>query len=1266
MPKRRAATQPKPTPEQQLAIRAEAPYVLVSASAGTGKTRTLIDRVMRVLRDGVPLDRLLVVTFTVKAAGELLERLRDGLGRDPKMRAQRLLLPQAHVSTIHGFCARWLREYAVEARVEPGFRTLAEPEDALSIATILDNLFHHWYRGSESGADVPRRDSRPHREFLRLVELCGIRNGREQLRGELEQMLHFTRVHADPEGFLRELEDGLRGDRLPFAASYARMLLENWTSGIAFYAHLVECALGGEGSGNFAPHAALLETLTRAPSPWGPFEPERPENEERIRMLGEDLPARLGALRDYLSDAGALNPKAIRKIGFPRMPPRNPRLKPFNNLAKKLLNDDRSPLHWAPQNRDAIAEHYRASRATLEVFLTLLRQLMGRYEAYKEERGLLDFADLELRTRALLRDPPPGLTERFEMVLVDEFQDVNPLQAEIVARLSPARGRFLVGDVKQCIYQFRLSDPAIFRDMASGAITISPEDAAEARDAERVRIFLSRNFRSRYPVLQLVNSLFATLFSPEMIGGDYMDEALRFQAASAKAPRVLCDPPLLGSPGGASPADPVPGWAPAELHVFDKPERSPEQVIDAVIAAEARFVAARLRELHAERFPISDGHGGFRSMRFSDIAIILRSPRTTGALFARILRAAGIPAAFGAQDFFAREETRDFLNLVRVLDNAHDDIALAAVLRSPAADFGDEDLACVRLAWPQSLSLLAALRASATRTASEWSGPLAGADPLSDRLSHRCEQFVDRLARWRERAASSDLPSALAAVLDESGLLEAAAASEDGQSRIGHLEQLLALARRYAADRDHALPGFMHHLESLEASGRGLETLARGAQEAVQILSLHKAKGLEFPVVVHALLGRTFNDQDARGHLLTGEGWIGVDLFDPHTYVKTPTLAHRTQSELRRRKTREEEMRILYVALTRARDKLILTGTLSKKWDRLEEQLHVWRALDRVPTTVLWQPNNSLDWLLCALARRGGLPPEFAPGEAVSTDPGLLVQRHAAVPPAELAAAGDAGGDAEPAGEEGVPSSEALDALAARLKRRYAHEAAKEWRGKYWVTEIKRLVDEALHAEEREEGSAPLPAAPRREPPAPGEWNPLEEGSWFHAVLEAADPSQTDTQGLQDAARGLANRGQIPPDWISPERLDPIARFFASPLGAKLRAAGDTLEREVNFSLRLSPTQLARVWPQASALGEDEWILVQGQIDALWRERDGSFMILDFKSDRVRAGSETDARAQAYKLQLLLYREAVRQLWRAERVSGWLYFLRSEQAVQVY
>jgi ATP-dependent helicase/nuclease subunit A len=1294
-----------PTPEQDLALDAAADYVLVTASAGTGKTQTLVEKVLRVVRAGRPIERLAVITFTTKAADELRQKLFTAFQDDAQLRPQRLTLPQAHISTIDSFCTRLLREHGLAIGIDPAFRVLAPPDDEVALAEIHDRLFHHWYlgRGPEPAADadawegVPARGSREHHEFLRLVDLCRYREGRELLKDEIVSLAKLARIHPDPQQFIARLERGVGENPPAYTLAYARLLDRTWRTGVEAYGEVLRCGARQGREEKFVRHRELYEAFERAPWP------------QTVEALAADLPGALTRLRAHLERAGCVTAKGPWAITFPNMPQRTTDGAPYNALAKQLLdaarNDRPGPLSWAGWPAREMHAAYQQTGATVSTLIALTRQTIAAYERHKADEGLLDFADLELQTRRLLLAQLPSLRGRFDAVFVDEFQDINDLQADIVEHLAPTYGRFLVGDVKQCIYQFRLSNPEIFRELIEGAQwrKPGPKDAPPFAAAPRVVVPLGTNFRSRRPIITWVNSIFRELFTPAMIGSAYDEVALTFgykQGLEA---------------GATPPASERRGCAPVEVHVVgDADEGDPEsrgtggrraKLSGAEsLAAEAQIVAERLHALARDHFEVFDrDRKVWRPFDLNDVAILLRSPGAAGGPFAQALQAAGIPAVYGIQPFFEREEIVDCLQLLRILDNAHDDIALAGVLRAPTIGFDDADLMRLRLLWPASDSLLTALRATAADAPDIWSGERGDRalveEPCRADLARRCARFLTQLDDWRRRTQTGELAEAVAAACAEAGLTTAAASREDGLARVSNLQQLIALARAYSDERGHSLPGFVRYLAAIEAGG-GPEPVATGglAEPAVRIYSMHKSKGLQFPIVVLPLLGRSFNFVDMRKPVLTGEDWIGLDHFEPGSYVKTPTIARSLLAEERRRGILEEELRVLYVAMTRAVEKLILTATLPGAWEKTLAGLALWRGPQSMRETAAARVRRPGEWILGVLHQRDALIEAARPDTTVAIESTFELTRHtrAAIAARAPQAAAPAAPGSPLAGAAAIDEPRALRALpelGRRVETIYPHAAATRLRGKYWVTEVKRLVDLDRAEEERATGTdvagiyaGALPGAAAGAAagasPAAGragaamaagpvlDTEATQIGRRLHAVMQEIDFVAACAGGPEATlacAQALAQRGELPPDWVDLDHLQPVVAFLGTPLAAEMAAAqaAGLLEREASFALKMTPGELARVWPQAAQLSDEEWVLIQGQIDALWRTPDGGYRVVDFKTDRLETRAALDARAQLYRPQMLLYRAALAKLWGAARVDLLLYFLRAEQAVPV-
>lgn len=1297
---------PKLSPAQEAAVLADGRDVLVTAGAGTGKTTVLVERIVRRLHSGAlpSLEGLLVVTFTDKASREMRERIHRALRDDPQLRHLLPQLPRASVSTIHAFCARFLRERFLEAGLEPGFRVLDESAATQAYADALRRTFHDWYQ---------HRDKKLRDAFRGMVEMAGFDAEGEVLRRAVRRLHDYARTTEDPEAYLESL---LRRPAartmadLPWHAQMCSALLGDggrwsegaWTRGVRLYRAACDLASGAG---------------------------KKPDKQEQLLAILEsagtrDLldPQGQASLVARLAAKGFGPKKDGGGIGFPSAPRGANDLPGFETLHKaaKAALQHRLVLAFPWVEDRFLAEASAVGQATAAL-VRLVRDSETLYRGFKDRGGFLDFSDLETRTLRLLRvlgDRAGGI---FRECLIDEFQDVNRLQEEILSRLVPPQGRFRVGDVKQSIYQFRLADPTIFLGlMESRPAVRAPEDLAASSGP--VAIYLGQNHRSRPAVLNFTNLVFERLFEKEQIGSDYAEQAL--------------------VPAREAPVPP----APVEFHAV-------EWADDGSVAAmerQARLAARRLRAMvREERLPIPrrDGHETPASWR--DAAILLRTG-SRADLFLRIFLEEGVPACLGAGGSLLEEEAvQDFRSLLRVIDNPRDDIALAATLRSPLFGLSDADLLCLRLARPAAYNLVDAAAAEAFRedpdaegsafrpadTAAALAGEAApdAVDLVPPALAGRLREILVRVRDWRAEAGVQRLGEFLRVLLTDAGLLARLQGMGNHAGHRSAIEKLLALADAFEAERGPSLHGFLARLVALESSGRidGVPLIGEG-EDAVAILTMHRAKGLEFPLVVVPQLEWSFRKDDLGGKIRVGRDWIGMRRLHADDWTQQDSWARRLLGDMQERAQCEEEARVLYVALTRARERLVLVGTLPRGWKR-GEQPSERSAAAALQREQLRKAGSAMRWLLPIV-----LDPAVDPAEVPFTfrehasDAAEVCAGNGGDVRAEARDVGEAGavGDVSDLGEAGRgqaggdaavrtdaasydatafadarrasppvdatiqgPSAE-LDALLRRIGVEapfppFAALGATGLRGKYWVTELKTLADVERKRDLEDEGVVPGwpgedAAVHRKATPAAGNIHAAEEaarcGILYHTALSRLDLAATTPVDLDRQLCAF-----VAEPWWQGAPRDPaieqgIAAFFAGETGQALVAAAaipGAVEREVPFSLKMpvrrllpflgdlrraieaDPRWAAGAWNLAL---DSAWVLVQGRIDCLFL-RDGRWCILDWKTDRLRP-DEIAARAQAYSVQMQLYREAVEGLWGTPG-SAWLAFVTSGAVVEV-
>ena len=1130
------------TEEQRRVVDHRGGELLVSAAAGSGKTRVLVERLLdRVTAEGVDIDRFLVITFTRAAAAELRSRvaaeLNSRLAGNPSdtwLRRQATLVYKAPISTIHSLCGDVLREFGHVLDLDPDFRLLDEGETGLIRGQVLEDLVESRYETMENDPD-----------FALLLDTLSAGRDDSRLLTIASDLHGKLQAHPDPMGWLAEMEKlwALEGVQAPEDTVWGRELLDetgrkarHWAGELRRAKEL--CAADPGLEANYGPSlaggAGLFDALAAAAGRgWA-----------AVRALG--TPSFLTAGRKKMD--GAL--------------PEVEQVKQIRADAKEALEKLRG---FFAQDGAAVLDDLRAVAPAVRGLFALVRDFDAALKREKTRRRVLDFDDLEHLTVELLknREVAGVLSGRFVEVMVDEYQDTNAVQNAIFDALTQGgKTLFQVGDVKQSIYRFRLADPTIFLDKY--ARFPSEGEAGTAKKA-----VLTRNFRSRPQVLGAVNDLFRAIMSPGMGELEYSgDQALRA--------------------GAAFPENDAPVWD-TELDVLltDAPEEDEETEKVPKDLQEARFVAQRLKNLLLTGFQVTDGDA-LRPVRPGDMAVLLRSPGSVTHHYARAFREAGLPwQAEGSGELMEAVEVQVALSLLQVVDNPRQDVPLIAALRSPVWAMSADRLAQLRAVCP-GRDFYTALKAGAERGEAD------------------CAGFLAELEGLRLEAADRPAHELLWLLYDRTNLLGVFSAMDGGADRRANLLCLYEYARSFEGAGHKGLYRFLAFLRRLREGGRGLTgpRPARG-ESAVTLLSIHRSKGLEFPVVVVAGLNRRFNRTDLYAPLLfhTGLG-VGPKRLDEGRGLEYPTLARTAIARRLDREMLAEELRLLYVAMTRAKDKLILTCALPNGEKRLRA-LAPW-AGDPVAPERLAECQSAAEWvLLYALSRpdalelrrvAGGVLPAATRMESRWDVRALTMDQGEGrwVSPEGTAAAGE------------LPES-----VTAGYGWVYPHAGAVDTPSKLTATQLKgRDLDR--------EAAEAAPAAPQppvfRRPRFLQEDQGLtaaEKGTAVHLAMQFFDFSQSgDLETIIAELDRLEEKQFLTPEQRSAVPAESILAFFHSDTGKALLAA-PRLEREFKFSL------LADAGAYYPGVGEGEQVLFQGVIDCWFEDEDGGLTVLDFKTDRV-------------------------------------------------
>ncbi|MBW5444903.1 AAA family ATPase [Cohnella sp. CFH 77786] len=1319
------------TEEQWAAIAADGSHLLVAAAAGSGKTAVLVERIIRRIADPdrpLNVDALLVATFTKAAAAEMKERIRhaleEALERNPDslhLERQLALLPRATVTTLHSFCLEAVERYAPLIGLDPGFRIANETEAELLRMDTLDELFEETYaREGETGT------------LARLADRFGGERSDEPLHRLVLELREFAGSHPWPEYWLKEMAARFRvrdAEEL-LLSLWVRSLRDDARLQLRGAVHMLECGLRlcGEPGG---------------PAPYG-------------ETLEGDLHAVRGLLAALETDDWPLWRDAFASFSFGRLKPcrgdeydpaLQERVKAYRDAVKKTAA--KLAEEWLVRSPERYAEEMRELAPDMEALADLAIRFGERYEAAKRAKGLLDFGDLEHYALRILRDPastpqrsvPSDAAEdyrkRFAEIYLDEYQDTNEVQEAIVsliARTDPGNV-FMVGDVKQSIYRFRLAEPGLFMAKYK-TYDIWHPGLENAESPEGLRIDLARNFRSRRQVLDAVNHVFR-LIMREPVGEMTYDRSAELvygqgypdtepgggtEAAHPDAPNgwgvemIVLDSAGTGSaddasesPSGAETAGNAPEGPNGETGE-DSPEGADPGGEDLESAQlEARCVATEIRRLMGNAgtgeppFAVYDGRSGlYRPVQYRDIVILLRATSVMAPIYLEELKAAGIPAyADLATGYFSATEVDVMLSLLSIIDNPRQDIPLAGVLRSPIVGLTADELARIRLC---------------DRNGEFWDAVVAAAknESLPEALRASVSAFVANLSEWRDLARREPLQELLWTLYRETGYYDFVGGMPGGTQRQANLRALVDRSRSYEqSSRFRGLFRFLRFLGRMRETGSDLgaaRALGEG-ENVVRIVSIHKSKGLEFPVVFAAGMGRGFNRRDLNGMFLKHKTLgFGPRMVETDTRVTYPTLP---QLAIRRRLAAEmlaEEMRVLYVALTRPKEKLFLIGTVkdaAKQWDKWRETASM--ADEALPDHSVAAAARYLDWLgpAAVLAgsawnvrpgeEGGGSPADRAPNPSVSD---VLPWSCRIVPASVYTRQAAAARQDEPVDEgvwEAVLRGERADTaetpagrrIRSVLSWRYPHENAAKVAAKTSITAWKKRLSEEEAAAalawldeetpggaddraEAESGEPALDAAGSSSPVltyrlrrprflSETKMTPAERGTVFHLVMQHLPlRAGIGSSDIAELLHRMTERFLLTPE--QRDSIDPgeIAAFCGTELYGRMCRA-DRLWREVPFTYGI---QAGDVYAGLSGVDAEETVIIQGVVDCLFAEADG-LVLLDYKTDALKGRNPEDA-AEKHRFQVGKYGEAVAGILGRPVREAYVYFFDGGHEVRLW
>ncbi|RHW43160.1 helicase-exonuclease AddAB subunit AddA [Neobacillus notoginsengisoli] len=1228
------------TSDQWKAIVAKDTDILVAAAAGSGKTAVLVERMIRKIvsaDDPVDVDQLLVVTFTNASAAEMRNRIGEALEKaindDPEsrhLRRQLSLLNKASISTLHSFCLDVVRKYYYLIDVDPGFRIADETEAQLLRDEVMDALLEEEYgtKGNEP--------------FFRLVDTFTSDRNDEALQEITVALYDFARSNPNPDKYL----DGVvsmydtsgmeKIEELPFIDALLFDIQLQLNSARQFAEKALEVAKLPDGpaahADAFTSDIHLIDGLLAAANDsWESLYTAM----QSIKFAGAATIRKGQCDEELKKKAGKYRDKVKRIV---------------NGLASELFS--RKP--------ESFLHDMEEMKPVIETLTGLVRKFSDRFEAAKKEKGLVDFSDLEHYCLDILvqnEDEAGNLLpsaaalsyrDQFREVLVDEYQDTNMVQETILKLVSGGSGEvgnlFMVGDVKQSIYRFRLAEPNLFL----GKYNRFSKDAPE----EGLRIDLARNFRSRKEVLDATNYLFRQIMGVQVGEIEYGEDAELRLGADYPAEPFPVELIMIDQGRNSEPDD---AETDTDSELLDAEELEQSQL-------EARTMAAKIKEIISSGQPVYDAKTKTsRPVRYRDIVILLRS-MTWAPQIMEEFKQQGLPIyANLSTGYFQATEVAIMMSLLKMIDNPYQDVPLAAVLRSPIVGLDEEELAIIKLQDKKGAFWDSVMAFCKKNAPAEWEG-----------LHEKVCRFTEQLEGWRTLARQGSLSELIWQLYRDTGFYDFAGGLPGGKQRQANLRALYDRGRQYEETSFRGLFRFLRFIERMMDRGDDLGAArALGEQEdVVRIMTIHSSKGLEFPVVFIAGIARSFNMMDIRkSYMLDKEFGFATKYINPEKRIAYPSLPQLAFKRKKRMEMLAEEMRVLYVAMTRAKEKLYLLATLKDA----DKKLSQWEDFATHPRWLLEDADRAaaagyVDWIGPALFRhkdcgilRGGAEGVHIPAEIFGDESHWKVTMVNAEEISSLESEESSGSDGllevvrdlRPVAETSPREAEVIE----RLTWEYQFQDAASHRAKQTVSDMKRnreLADEESGTDLVKKARKTVLDRPRfmQEKAL----SPAERGTALHAVMQHVDLSAPITE---DSIRLLV-RQMVEAELLTEEQMEVIepnliVTFFQSDLGQRLLSA-KKVYREVPFTASISSKEVYPDWKD-----ENEQIFIQGIIDCLFEDQDGLVMI-DFKSDQITGRFYSGFEGAApiledrYRLQIELYTRALEKIWKRRVNERYLFF----------
>jgi len=1226
----------KYTDKQWQAIHDSGKNILVSASAGSGKTTVLVKRLIEKIKSGVNVDELLVVTFTNAAAREMKERIQleiqEEINNQYDVESRRHLvnqLPligQANISTIHSFCLKVIQRFYYVINIDPVFRLLTDDtEVSLLKEEVLDEVLEESFEDRNEN-------------FIRLVETFSSDRNIEPFKELILSMYNFSMAHPNSKEWLESLSDNYDVDETSLTESdlFAGegMLKDQISAYLETAVKLIESGINaGKGQEGLEKQLAQLELDLK-----------------QVKDLQFNLESgNLTKLYDQMNSLEFKGWPRLKKEYKDFVSEEYNRMKDFRDKQKKLLKDKLLPNFFLSSPEEYF-DLSKKAKPVVEELAKVEKKFIQAYKSRKEDERLVDFNDLEHMTFDILKaneqdeisQAAAYYQNQFSEVMVDEYQDVNTLQEGILSLVSNQEvengNQFLVGDIKQSIYGFRLANPSLFLD----------KYLSYPEDENKERIILAENFRSRDNVIDFINYLFTQLMNRDLGEFEYDENAELVNGFKDFPESNNFDTELLIFENEDVDNSGLP----------DLGEGSEEDVIRNRTEGELKIIAHRIRDLVDSKEEIYDKDtGANRPVSYKDI-VLLTPTKNNNLEIQDQLKQSNIPVAINnTQNYFQTTEISTAMSLLKVIDNPRQDIPLTAILRSVVVGLNEKELATIRLQ-DKNVAYYDALI-----NFYEQSNP----SPLKEKI----ERFLDKLKIWREASRRESLAGLIWRIYNDTGLLNYVGGLSSGRQRKANLHALYERAASYESSSFKGLFQFIRFIEKMQQKDKDLAEPSTITEEddAVRVMTIHASKGLEFPIVFVLDLAKQFNMGDIRKPYLFHEDYgVGIEYFDLESRVRYSTLPYIAIRSLKRNELLSEQMRVLYVALTRAEQKLFLVGTYKDQKTALKNWADVRLSEEKVlPSGNRSEANSMMDWIGMSLVRHNYFD-EFDLPESGNTvlsnyQANFLIHfinketlgdfEAEVVKEQEESWLKDLRYKTE-AGIVNVDENEMIQQANQRMTHVYSDLNSTKTTSYQSVSEIKRLFDEpddgkmvklnvdelankgrANRYVEDDFDSPKFIAAAEKEP------TPSEIGQATHLLLQTLDLSErVDEEHVQKQLSYLVETEAFTEKVGSEIDIHTIIELFNSDFGRVIRQNLGSLSREVPFSMLIEAQEIFE-----NIENTDDHILIHGIIDG-FMEIDGEIILFDYKTDRVKhlGAHAKDQLIENYRGQLNLYKRAIESI----------------------